>query len=95
MKYFNKPLKNLVDEIELFPQMTKNVVVKNKPAIESVKSIQEAIKDSETKLSGKGRVLLRYSGTEPLLRVMVEGQSADLVESECLSLIEVVTKELG
>jgi phosphoglucosamine mutase len=95
MKYFNKPLKNLVDEIELFPQMTKNVVVKNKPAIESVKSIQEAIKESETKLSGKGRVLLRYSGTEPLLRVMVEGQSADLVESECLSLIEVVTKELG
>jgi phosphoglucosamine mutase len=95
MKYFNKPLKNLVEEIELFPQMTKNVVVKNKPAIESVKSIQDAIKTSENKLSGKGRVLLRYSGTEPLLRVMVEGHSAEIVESECLSLIEVVTKELG
>ena len=95
MKYFNKPLKTLVEEIELYPQITKNVVVKNKPPIDSVKSIQDAIKDSENKLSGKGRVLLRYSGTEPLLRVMVEGHSSDIVECECQNLIEVVTKELG
>lgn len=95
MKYFNKPLKNLVEEIELFPQAIKNVVVKEKPALDTVASIQKAISSSEERLKGKGRVLLRYSGTEPLLRVMVEGNVAEIVEEECDKLIEVVTKVLG
>lgn len=95
MKYFNLPLKDLVEEIELFPQMIKNVIVKDKPPIESVASIQEGIKKAEAKLQGKGRVLLRYSGTEPLLRVMVEGNIAEVVEEECQRLIEIVTKAIG
>ncbi len=95
MKYFNMSLKDLVSEIELFPQVIKNVVVKNKPVLETVKSIDDATKEAEKKMDGKGRVLLRYSGTEPLLRVMVEGENADLVESECNRLIQVVTKEIG
>jgi phosphoglucosamine mutase len=95
MKYFNSSLKDLVAEIELFPQIIKNVVVKNKPPLESVKSIDDAIKESEKKMHGKGRVLLRYSGTEPLLRVMVEGDNEELVESECDRLIKIVTKEIG
>ncbi len=95
MKYFNMSLKDLVNEIELFPQFIKNVVVKNKPPLESVKAIDDATKESEKKMAGKGRVLLRYSGTEPLLRVMVEGDNAELVESECNRLIQVVTKEIG
>ncbi len=95
MKYFNMPLKTLVEEIELFPQFIKNVIVKEKPALESVKPIEEAIKLAEKKLAGRGRVLLRYSGTEPLLRVMVEGENAELVEEECNNLVAVVTKEIG
>lgn len=95
MKYFNLPLKNLVEEIELFPQIIKNIVVKNKPALESVASIQEGIKRAEERLLGKGRVLLRYSGTEPLIRVMVEGNVAETVEEECQHLIDIVTKEIG
>ena len=95
MKYFNLPLKDLVSEIELFPQIIKNVIVKDKPPIESVASIQEAIKKAEERLLGKGRVLLRYSGTEPLLRVMVEGNIAETVEEECQKLIDIVTKEIG
>lgn len=95
MKYFNLPLKNLVEEIELFPQVIKNIVVKNKPALESVASIQEGIKRAEERLLGKGRVLLRYSGTEPLIRVMVEGNVAETVEEECQHLIDIVTKEIG
>ena len=86
---------NLVSEIELFPQIIKNVIVKDKPPIESVASIQEAIKKAEERLLGKGRVLLRYSGTEPLLRVMVEGNIAETVEEECQKLIDIVTKEIG
>ncbi|MBC7712583.1 MAG: phosphoglucosamine mutase [Rhizobacter sp.] len=95
MKYFNMSLKDLVSEIELFPQFIKNVVVKNKPPLETVKAIEDATKEAEKKMHGKGRVLLRYSGTEPLLRVMVEGDNAELVESECNRLIQVVTKEIG
>jgi phosphoglucosamine mutase len=95
MKYFNLPLKKLVEEIELFPQIIKNVVVKNKPALESVASICEGIKKAEERLKGKGRVLLRYSGTEPLLRVMVEGNVAETVEEECQHLIDIVTSEIG
>lgn len=95
MKYFNMPLKNLVAEIELFPQVIKNVIVTNKPPIETVASIQAGIKKAEERLRGKGRVLLRYSGTEPLLRVMVEGNIAEIVEEECQRLIDIVTKEIG
>ncbi len=95
MKYFNKSLKDLVEEVELFPQFIKNVVVKNKPQLETVKSIDDATKEAVKKLDGRGRVLLRYSGTEPLLRVMVEGDNAELVEAECNRLIQVVTKEIG
>lgn len=95
MKYFHKSLKDLVEEVQLFPQVIKNVVVKNKPVLETVKSIDEAIKAAEIKLDGRGRVLLRYSGTEPLLRVMVEGENAELVEEECNHLVQIVTKEIG
>ena len=95
MKYFNKSLKDLVSEVTLFPQVIKNVVVKNKPILDTVKSISDATIEAEKKLEGRGRVLLRYSGTEPLLRVMVEGENAELVEEECERLIKVVTKEIG
>ncbi len=95
MKYFNRSLKSLVDEIILFPQVNKSIVVKNKPQLDSVPSIQKAIKKAEERLNGKGRTLLRYSGTEPLLRVMVEGDNQQIVEEECQNLINVVTKEIG
>ena len=95
MKYFNKSLKDLVSEVTLFPQVIKNVVVKIKPVLDTVKSINDATIEAEKKLEGRGRVLLRYSGTEPLLRVMVEGENAELVEEECDRLIQVVTKEIG
>ena len=70
-------------------------MVKNKPILDTVKSISDATIEAEKKLEGRGRVLLRYSGTEPLLRVMVEGENAELVEEECERLIKVVTKEIG
>jgi phosphoglucosamine mutase len=95
MKYFNKSLKDLIVDICLFPQINKSIVVKNKPALEAVPTIANAIKETEKKLNGKGRTLLRYSGTEPLLRIMVEGEDDELVESECQRLVDIVTKEIG
>lgn len=95
MKFFNATLKKLSQEIKLFPQINKSVTVKNKPQLDSVPAIANAIKETEAKLNGKGRTLLRYSGTEPLIRVMVEGEDEELVRAECQRLVEVVTKEIG
>jgi phosphoglucosamine mutase len=95
MKYFNCSLKDLASEIKLFPQINKSVVVKNKPQLESIPSIGAALKETDKRLNGKGRTLLRYSGTEPLLRIMVEGEDEELVISECNRLVEIVTKEIG
>lgn len=95
MKYFNRSLRSLLDEIILFPQINKGLKVKNKPQLESIPAIQAAMKHAEDRLNGKGRILLRYSGTEPLLRVMVEGENQLIVEEECQKLIDVVTKEIG
>ncbi len=69
----SKPLSELADSVTLFPQILMNVPVSKKPEIDSVDRIREAIRDAETALGEKGRVLVRYSGTQPLCRVMVEG----------------------
>ena len=60
--------------------MLKNVRLTDKTSWQSNAALQAAVKDAEAKLAGRGRVLLRPSGTEPVLRVMVEGQDAVLVE---------------
>ena len=64
-----------------FPQLVRNVKVKEKVPLDTLKTFQKALKGVEKKLDGKGRVLVRYSGTESLARVMVEGQNKDEIES--------------
>jgi phosphoglucosamine mutase len=66
--------------MERFPQLVKNVRVKDKVPLEMLPDFQKALKDVEKRLSGKGRVLVRYSGTESLARVMVEGENRDEIE---------------
>lgn len=95
MKFYNKSITDLANEVELFPQTLKNVKVKQKPPFEEVKSIAKMLKEAEAQLNGKGRVLLRYSGTEHLARVMVEGKDKDLVQQICSNLTDIVAKELG
>ena len=66
--------------MDRLPQLVVNVKVKSKIPLESLKEFQKALKNSEKKLQGKGRVLVRYSGTESLARVMVEGEDRDEIE---------------
>ena len=89
-----KSLTDYKKEIPLYPQVLLNVVVKEKIDIKSNSILNTAIQDAEATLSGKGRVLLRASGTEPKIRVMVEGIDATLVESTAKRLVEVV-KEIS
>jgi phosphoglucosamine mutase len=68
------PLESLVSDLKIFPQKIVNVKVRSKPALESLPEVARALKDAEAALGKSGRVVLRYSGTEPLARVMVEAE---------------------
>jgi phosphoglucosamine mutase len=74
-----RPLAEIAAEIELYPQVQRNVVVRERDGWESDAELMTAILDAERQLAGRGRVLVRPSGTEPALRVMVEGSDPDLV----------------
>lgn len=78
-----------------FPQKLVNVRVTSKPDLDGIPVIHREVEAVKARLGNEGRVLLRYSGTEPLCRVMVEASSAELVEETCKQLVEVVRAELG
>jgi phosphoglucosamine mutase len=78
-----------------FPQVLMNVPVKSKPRIDDVPRIQDAIRKVEADLGDNGRVLVRYSGTESLCRVMVEGPTEEKTRCYCRAIADAVAKELG
>lgn len=86
----DKPLSELAKGVEKLPQLMINVPMKEKVDINSDGSIQDAVQQAETELGDDGRVLLRPSGTEPLVRVMVEGKHEAQVRSVCESLAATV-----
>lgn len=87
----------LSDEIEIYPQVLKNAKVKNenKTKYESDPEIRDAIKKVEEEMEGSGRVLIRPSGTEPLVRVMLEGQDVDHITELAQDLAKLLTKRFG
>jgi phosphoglucosamine mutase len=90
-----KPLSELSGLITPFPQKLINVPVGRKAPFSEVRPVVEALSRAEAALGDCGRVLLRYSGTEPLARVMVEGKDEDEVERQALVLAEAVAKALA
>jgi phosphoglucosamine mutase len=78
-----------------FPQIMQNVRTAQKINLEALPAVQSAVKSVEDKLAGRGRVLLRPSGTEPVVRVMVEGEDDSLVRSLCGELAHVVQRAVG
>lgn len=78
-----------------FPQVLVNVEVKEKPPFESVSEIAAASREVEGELVGKGRLLLRYSGTENLARVMIEGEDQSVIESQANRLAGLIRASLG
>ncbi|RLC25044.1 MAG: phosphoglucosamine mutase [Deltaproteobacteria bacterium] len=95
LKNDSKPLSELVKIMNVFPQVLINVEVKNKPDISSVPQITEAIKTVEKNLAKKGRVLVRYSGTQPLCRVMVEGPTQKITGKYCQEIADKVKEQIG
>lgn len=95
MKKEGKPLSELAKIMKVFPQMLINVNVKSRPEIETAPEIMTAIRDAERRLGGQGRVLVRYSGTQNMCRVMVEGPTPEETERFCREIAEVVDKTLN
>jgi len=94
MKEQATPLSELTKIMTVFPQVLINVDVKSKPDIETIPEIMDAIRSVEKRLNGEGRVLVRYSGTQPLCRIMVEGPTVDDTERYCRQIADVVKKNL-
>jgi phosphoglucosamine mutase len=90
-----KPLHELTDGFESLPQILVNVAVKFKRPFAEVPAIQEAVREIEASLGSRGRLLLRYSGTESLARVMIEGDSQPTIEKLATGLATVIQNELG
>jgi phosphoglucosamine mutase len=90
-----KPLSELATLMDVFPQKLINVDVKSKPPIESVPAIVDAIAQVEAELGDEGRVLVRYSGTQNMCRVMVEGPTAEVTERYAAQLAGIVTSAIG
>jgi phosphoglucosamine mutase len=95
MAHFGKPWSELCRCMTRMPQVLRSVRVLRKPAFESVPAIVEARKRVEKRLGAKGRLVLRYSGTEPVARVMIEGDEQGRIERMAGELEEVIREELG
>ena len=95
MQAENKPLSELSRMMTSYPQVLINVEVHSKPDIDSVAEIVNAIKSVESELGDRGRVLVRYSGTQPICRIMVEGPSQGKTQRYCKQISDMITKSIG
>jgi phosphoglucosamine mutase len=95
MVEMGKPLSELSKMMEIFPQKLINVDVKSKPDISTLPKVTEVIKQVESELGDNGRVLVRYSGTQNMCRVMVEGPTQELTEKYCKQIAEVIKNTIG
>ena len=86
----NKTLAQLVEPVTIYPQLMKNVYVRDKKEAQNDPKVQEAIKEVEAKLGDEGRVLVRESGTEPVVRVMVEANTNE----KCLESVDYIISKM-
>jgi phosphoglucosamine mutase len=88
-------LEELTADLQVFPQRLINVRVREKKGLHEAPAIAAEIRRVEEAFAGAGRVLVRFSGTEPLARVMVEGPDMERVESFSRSIAEIIRREMG
>ncbi|WP_368653803.1 phosphoglucosamine mutase [Ornithinibacillus sp. 4-3] len=95
MKVTGKPLSELASEMTVYPQVLKNVRVTDKERALNDPTIQAKIAETEAELGDSGRILVRPSGTEPLVRVMVEAPSPEACEDHAAQIAQVIDDLLG
>ena len=90
-----RSLGELAADLTVYPQVLVNVRVREKADLQSVPAVASTVRDVEARLEGQGRLLVRYSGTEPLLRIMLEGRDQDAIDAWAEEIAAVVRRELG
>jgi phosphoglucosamine mutase len=95
MCHFGQPLSALAQIMKMSPQKMINLDVKSKPPLENIPEVQAAIQQAEAELKDEGRVLIRYSGTQSMCRVMVEGPTEEMTDRLTRMLADVVKKSIG
>ena len=90
-----KSITELTADLKVFPQVIVNVKVREKKPLDSIPTVAAAILAAENELKDSGRVVIRYSGTEPLARVMIEAESEDAMRRHANSIAAAIRDELG
>jgi phosphoglucosamine mutase len=90
-----KQLDELVSDLKVFPQVIKNVRVREKKPLDQIASVSSAIRQAEQELAGSGRVVVRYSGTESLARVMIEAESQEKMQRHVEAISAAIQGEIG
>jgi phosphoglucosamine mutase len=81
--------------LKKYPQAQRNLRVKRKPPLEELPAVMKLVGETERDLSGKGRVLLRYSGTEPKIRLLIEGRERDEIDRQANRIAEAIEEAIG
>ena len=90
-----RELAELASELVTYPQVLVNVRVRERKDLSSSPAVADAMRKVEGRLGGQGRLLVRYSGTEPLLRIMLEGKDQAEIQAWAAEIAGVVKQELG
>jgi len=95
VRRFGRPLHELVADLKVFPQVIVNVRVREKKPLDEIAAVASAIREAEADLAESGRVVVRYSGTEALARVMIEAESEDAMRRHADRIAAAIREELG
>jgi phosphoglucosamine mutase len=95
VKETRKPLSELCKIIRIYPQVLINLEVRQRIDLKTIPDIATTISDIENRLKDQGRVLVRYSGTQPMCRVMVEGPDKEEADRYCREIVEIIDKKIN
>ena len=95
MHQTGQPLSKLKTCLEKYPQAQRSVLVKEKPPLAELPAVMKLVNEAEKELSGKGRVLLRYSGTEPKIRLLIEGREFDKIDKQANRIADAIQQAIG
>jgi phosphoglucosamine mutase len=90
-----KPLADLISDLKVFPQTIRNVRVRQKTPLAEIPAVAAAMAAAEGELAGNGRVVVRYSGTEALARVMIEAESKEQMDRLAKSIVDAIQSAIG
>jgi phosphoglucosamine mutase len=95
MKTTGRPLSELKKCLSKYPQAQRNLMVKEKPPFDELPEITKLLRETENELNGKGRVLLRYSGTEPKIRLLIEGREQSQIDRQANRIADAIQNAIG